>query len=83
MTAGRDAADYTAAIEQLGQLGVISPELATRLRPLAGFRNALVHGYLGVDLDRVHVVLNKHLEEVREFAGDIDRYLFSAAGTNG
>ena len=75
--AGRDAADYTSAIEQLGDLGVISRELATQLRPLAGFRNALVHGYLGIDLDRVHAVLNLHLDQMREFARNVDEVLLS------
>ena len=77
-SAGRDAADYTAAIEQLGQLGIIPAELATQLRPLAGFRNALVHGYLGVDLDRVHAVLNGHLDQVRAFALHIDEHIRNA-----
>ena len=79
-SAGRDAPDYTAAIEQLGQIGVIPAELATQLRPLAGFRNALVHGYLGVDLDRVHAVLNGHLDQVRAFALHVERHLETAAG---
>jgi len=77
VAAGRDAADYTSAIEQLGDLGVISRELAAQLRPLAGFRNALVHGYLGIDLDRVHAVLNLHLDQMREFARSVDQLLLS------
>lgn len=76
---GKDVPDYTTAIEQLGQIGVIPVELATRLRPLAGFRNALVHGYLGVDLGLVHAVLNQHLDEVRQFAGHVERHTKAAA----
>jgi len=72
--AGRDVVDYTSAIEQLGQIGVIPLDLATSLRPLAGFRNALVHGYLGVDLAIVHQVLNQHLDRIRAFAQAVNAY---------
>jgi uncharacterized protein YutE (UPF0331/DUF86 family) len=74
-SAGRDVPDYTTAIEQLGTLRIIPTELAAKLRPLAGFRNALVHGYIGVDLALVHAVLNQHLSQVREFAGCVERYI--------
>lgn len=78
-SAGRDVPDYTSAIEQLGQLGIIPLELARALRPLAGFRNALVHGYLGLDLTIVHAVLNQQLDRVRELAAAVDSYVSSGA----
>jgi uncharacterized protein YutE (UPF0331/DUF86 family) len=74
-SSGRDAPDYATAIDELGRLGIVPSEFAARLRPLAGFRNALVHGYLGVDTGRLHAVLNLHLDEVREFARLVDGYL--------
>lgn len=77
-SAGRDAPDYTTAIDELGRLGVISIELARKLRPLAGFRNVLVHGYLKLDLARVHEVLNRHLDDVREFAREVNAYISRA-----
>lgn len=61
------------------RLGILPPELAQRLRPLAGFRNVLVHGYLVIDLDRVHAVLNSHLDDVREFARCVDAYIAAPA----
>lgn len=74
-SAGRDAPDYASAIDELGNLGIIPADLALRLRPLAGFRNALVHGYLNIDPERLHDVLNQHLDEVHEFALHVDQYL--------
>ncbi len=74
-SAGRDVPDYASALDEIGKIGVIPRDLAKRLRPLAGFRNALVHGYLDIDIERLHSVLNQHLDEVREFAQHIDRYL--------
>jgi uncharacterized protein YutE (UPF0331/DUF86 family) len=34
-----------------------------------------VHGYLGLEVERLHAVLNLHLDEVREFARLVDGYL--------
>ena len=75
--AGRDAPDYATAIDRLGELGVLPMEFAIRFRPVAGFRNVLVHGYLDVDVGRVHEILNRHLEDFSEFARHVLMYLQS------
>jgi uncharacterized protein YutE (UPF0331/DUF86 family) len=76
-SAGRDVPDYATAIDQLAEFGVLPREFARRLRPLAGFRNVIVHGYLDVDLAVVHRVLNEHLEDFAEFARHVTSYLYS------
>jgi len=76
-SAGRDAPDYATAIERLNELKILSPEFAAKLRPLADFRNALVHGYLQIDVARLHAVLNQHLDDVREFARSVNAYLLA------
>lgn len=40
---GLDAPDYASAIDRLAELGVLPAAFALRLRPIAGFRNVLVH----------------------------------------
>lgn len=77
---GLDAPDYASAILRLAEIGVVTPELAERLRPLAGFRNVLVHGYLHVDLDVVQRVLVEKLPELEEFARSVEGYLERTAG---
>jgi uncharacterized protein YutE (UPF0331/DUF86 family) len=77
-SSGHDVSDYASSIDQLGSLGILPAALARDLRPLAGFRNALVPGYLQVDVAIVHAVLNQHLEQLREFARHIERQLSSA-----
>lgn len=77
-SAGHDVSDYASSIDQLGTLGILPAELARDLRPLAGFRNALVHGYLQVDVRRVHAVLNQHLGQLRDFARHIEAHLSRA-----
>jgi uncharacterized protein YutE (UPF0331/DUF86 family) len=74
-SAGHDAPDYARALDVLGDLGVLPAEFAARFRGVAGFRNVLVHGYLTVDLQRVHQLLNAGLDDFVEFARHVDRYL--------
>jgi uncharacterized protein YutE (UPF0331/DUF86 family) len=49
--------DYYEAILRLGELGVLSPEFARQLAPLAGFRNILVHEYVSLDWAQVYLAL--------------------------
>lgn len=72
---GLDSPDYTSAIDRLAELGAIPAEFATRLRPIAGFRNVLVHGYLQVDLAVVEHVLKEKLPEFEAFASHIEAFL--------
>lgn len=72
---GRDAPDYAAAIDRLAELSVLPSDFAARLRPLAGFRNVLVHGYLEVDLAIVESVLRGKLQDLEEFASLVEARL--------
>ena len=56
--------DYYEAILRLGELGVLPPEFAAHLAPLAGFRNILVHEYLAVDWQEVY----RHLQQIDDLA---------------
>jgi uncharacterized protein YutE (UPF0331/DUF86 family) len=57
----------------LGRDGVVSSELAATLGDMAGFRNVLVHGYTGVDLDVVRDVLDNHLVDLEHFVAAVRR----------
>ena len=72
---GYDVADYGAAIDRLADLGILPREFAERFRGVAGFRNVIVHGYLGVDVSIVHRILNAGLDEFVEFAKHINAYV--------
>ena len=50
-------------------------EFARRFRGVAGFRNVLVHGYLEVDVARLHRVLSEQLDDFVAFADHVERYL--------
>ena len=54
--------DYYEAFIRLGELKVLPEEFARNFAPIAGFRNILVHEYLGVNWDEVY----KNLQEIDE-----------------
>jgi uncharacterized protein YutE (UPF0331/DUF86 family) len=74
-SAGRDAADHATAIDVLSDLAILPAAFARRFRGIAGFRNILVHGYLGVDVARVLQLLNAGLDDFVEFARHVEAHL--------
>jgi uncharacterized protein YutE (UPF0331/DUF86 family) len=76
-SAGRDVTDYGAAIDRLADLRVLPAEFAARFRPVAGFRNVIVHSYLDVDPVIVHRLLNERLDDFGQFARFVNDYLAS------
>ena len=74
-SAGRDVPDYASAFDALAAVGVLDSVFASRFRAMAGFRNLLVHGYIEVDVPRVHQLLNQRLDDFAEFAARISDYL--------
>ena len=66
--------DYYEAILHLGELGVLPPDFATHLAPLAGFRNILVHEYLEVDWQEVYRNLQQ-ISDLYKFAELVREWL--------
>jgi uncharacterized protein YutE (UPF0331/DUF86 family) len=58
--------DYTQAVRNLARDPRFAADLVRGLEPLPGFRNVLVHDYVGLDLDRVVDALD-NLEPVERF----------------
>jgi uncharacterized protein YutE (UPF0331/DUF86 family) len=54
---------------------VVSPRLARRLAPMAGFRNILVHEYLEIDRRRVYRALKEDLGDFERFIKAVSRLL--------
>lgn len=55
---------FTALVEA----GILSHELAQRMRGMVNFRNILVHAYLEIDPVLVHKHLTERLEDFNDFA---------------
>lgn len=51
--------------------GWIEPDLGSRLRDMARFRNVLVHGYAEVDLGIVEEVVRHHLGDLERFVAAV------------
>jgi uncharacterized protein YutE (UPF0331/DUF86 family) len=66
---------YAACFDTLLDAGIISPDLADRLKAMARFRNLLVHMYKKVEPASVHAILQKHLGDLRAFAAAAARLL--------
>lgn len=76
----RRPVNYYEAILIMGEIGILPAEFARRLAPLAGFRNILIHEYLGIDWDHVYRNL-QNLDDLSFFAENIRSWL-SKRSTN-
>jgi uncharacterized protein YutE (UPF0331/DUF86 family) len=63
--------------------GVVTPELAERLRRMTGFRNIAVHEYEDVDPRVVASIVEHHLDDLRQLAQAIVVRFRLAAGASG
>lgn len=72
---GESATEYEGIVRGLGARGVVSAELANRLRGLGGFRNILVHGYLTIDSTRVYEALQRSAVDFTDFEAAILAWL--------
>jgi uncharacterized protein YutE (UPF0331/DUF86 family) len=86
--AALDVASHVVSDERLGEPetnrelfdllvrgGRLTPDLASTLRDMVGFRNVIVHGYQDVDLGVVEDVLRNHLEDLLAFVSAMRRVL--------
>lgn len=67
--------DYEDIVPQLAARGVVTPELANRLKGLGGFRNLLVHEYARLDPVRVLENLSRAPTDFGDFIAAIRRWL--------
>lgn len=63
------------AILLLGEKGIIEKNLANRIAGATDMRNVLVHGYSHIDLDLFFKALTEDLEDLKEFAHQINSFL--------
>jgi len=48
--------------------GLMTPDLASRMRAMVGFRNVAVHDYGSLNLDIVRAIVEQRLDDLRAFA---------------
>ena len=54
--------------------GIISPDLAQRMKRAVGFRNIAVHNYEAINWHVVHAIATRQLDDFREFAEAVVRH---------
>jgi uncharacterized protein YutE (UPF0331/DUF86 family) len=70
--------DYYSGVLAMGDLGILTPELARRLAPSAGLRNRLVHEYDTLDDVRVYAAMATLLEQYPRYIQAIEAHLGKA-----
>jgi uncharacterized protein YutE (UPF0331/DUF86 family) len=66
---------YAETFDLLEQGGIVTPELSSKLRTMARFRNRIVHFYWEVDLDEVYRILSDNLGDLDEYLAAIELYI--------
>lgn len=67
--------DYTSSFTRAAETGLISPELALKIKGSAGMRNIIVHEYMDIDDEKVYKVLPVALSEYQEYIKQVDAFL--------
>ena len=63
------------ALSTLADAGLIARDLAIALQQAVGFRNIIVHQYIGIDYDLVYDALQNDLDEIEAFLVAISVFL--------
>lgn len=63
--------DYATSFDLAAQAGLIPDDLARELRPSTGLRNAIVHVYLDLDLDRLASAVTLALEQYGRYVTEV------------
>ena len=72
---GRAPAEYRESFDLAVEAGLIDDALADRLKPSVGMRNAIVHEYVRLDLERVAAAVPVAIEVYRQFVTAVARGL--------
>jgi uncharacterized protein YutE (UPF0331/DUF86 family) len=65
---------YAEVFAVLGKEGVLDPEFAGALQPMASMRNRLVHHYEDIAAERIYEIIGSRLNDFDRFAEQIAAY---------
>lgn len=73
---GGRAVEYKEIARKVGELGIVPSEFAqTKLMPMAGLRNLLVHNYSDLQPQKLHNIIRSHRGDLEEFLKHIKVFL--------
>ena len=76
-SAGKGIVEYKEIASELGDRGVITKQLAKRLRLMAGYRNRLVHFYHEVNDKELYLITKSNLADIEGFVKEIKTFIES------
>lgn len=59
------------SFELLENVGIVSPELASKMATMVGFRNLVVHQYFRIDPEKVCDIIETDLQDLQHFANAV------------
>ena len=71
----RPPEDYTSSFVRASEVGLISSELAQRIKGAGGMRNILVHEYMDIDDEKVYNNLPTAISDFKEYMKQVDAFL--------
>ncbi len=72
---GHAPKSYADCFSILEELKLLSPELSTKLKLMAEFRDILVHRCWEIDNDRVYDIIKQDIPAVSEYVKTVDSYI--------
>lgn len=71
----RPPEDYTSSFIRAAEAGLISRDLAERIKGSGGMRNIIVHEYMDIDDEKVYKTLPIALSDYKEYIKQVDAFL--------
>ncbi|MCU0289545.1 MAG: DUF86 domain-containing protein [Acidobacteria bacterium] len=72
---GQAPASYADCFSILEELKFLSPELSTKLKLMAKFRNLLVHRYWKIGNDKVYDIIKQDIDVINDYIKKINSFL--------
>jgi uncharacterized protein YutE (UPF0331/DUF86 family) len=74
-TAGKGIVEYKEVANALGTAGVVTKDLAERLRLMAGYRNRLIHFYHEITDRELLSIVKNNLSDMENFVKEIKTFI--------
>lgn len=74
-TKNRPPEDYNVSFIKASEVGLISRELAERLKGSGGMRNILVHAYMEIDDEKVYKAIPLALKDYKEYIREVEAFI--------
>jgi uncharacterized protein YutE (UPF0331/DUF86 family) len=74
-TAGKGIVEYKEVANALGTAGVVTKDLAERLKLMAGYRNRLIHFYYEITDKELFLIVRNNLSDMENFVKEIKTFI--------